>query len=493
MNAPARILAASSVLSIGTARTGDDPAATLEALAVAGVLARAGVDSLAPGEVPSVAPADPRPSCSPTAAGLLRRAARCTSTALAAEILERIRRRGERVPIAVAILLQDRTLDTEHERLLLATADRGLASALESLGIASAPSEDTTELTARWKASERFDAAMRRAAMADLIRRDRGLARSLIDSSWDEEAAKMRADLVTLLLVGAERDDEPLLERALDDRAASVRSAAASVLATIEESAFAARAWERASPLIQVERVRSGLLRQEKTTMHVELPAAWDPAWARDGMIEKPPPDLATGIGPRSWWLTQLVRNASLRRWEAHLAMTPAEMLAAIAENDHAPQVESAWIQAAVSTADPRWAETVVTRELAQAHPSAALVKRFVEASAGAARDALVLRALEATSLDWNERLPLIPFLAAPWTAPISARVLASIERGAMGSVYAQLACTFALVDRCAAALHRTHRAAFEELLEPRVVSRSRPDVRELFSVREAIDQELPA
>ena len=91
----------------------------------------------------------------------------------------------------------------------------------------------------------------------------------------------------------------------------------------------------------------------------------------------------------------------------------------------------------------------------ATAQPSAELIKRFIEASTGAARDALVLRALEASSLDWNERLSLIPFLTAPWTASISARVLASIERGAMTSVYAHFACTFAFLRMPAVSTRR--------------------------------------
>ena len=81
-------------------------------------------------------------------------------------------------------------------------------------------------------------------------------------------------------------DDEPFLEKTLDDRARDVRDAAASLLARLPQSAFVARMTERAK--------RHAL----------DPPTAVTPADIRDGLVAKP-----TGYAPRAFWLERIVAS----------------------------------------------------------------------------------------------------------------------------------------------------------------------------------------
>ena len=62
----------------------------------------------------------------------------------------------------------------------------------------------------------------------------------------------MRAACYGALAVGLGPDDEAVLERALDDRVASVRAVAANLLAALPGSAWSARMARRAEQMVHV-------------------------------------------------------------------------------------------------------------------------------------------------------------------------------------------------------------------------------------------------
>ena len=70
---------------------------------------------------------------------------------------------------------------------------------------------------------------------------DAGKARAWLESAWKQEKAEVRLELLQTLEIGLSVEDEPFLERILDDRAASVKSAVPRLLARIPTSAFAER------------------------------------------------------------------------------------------------------------------------------------------------------------------------------------------------------------------------------------------------------------
>src|SRR5262249_56761837 len=98
-------------------------------------------------------------------------------------------------------------------------------------------------------------------------------ALALVKETWSGEKAPDRATIVEELATGLGPGDEPFLEAALDDRAKSVRAAAAMVLAALPSSRFATRMADRLRPPVATRRGK----------LTVELPDDPDAAARRDG------------------------------------------------------------------------------------------------------------------------------------------------------------------------------------------------------------------
>src|SRR5262249_34685965 len=79
---------------------------------------------------------------------------------------------------------------------------------------------------------------------------DPGKAREWLDDVWKQEKADVRGDFINALEIGLNADDEPFLEKALDDRASGVRETAALLLARLPASAFSERMRQRGQSLL---------------------------------------------------------------------------------------------------------------------------------------------------------------------------------------------------------------------------------------------------
>jgi hypothetical protein len=178
-------------------------------------------------------------------------------------------------------------------------------------------------------------------------RADAAAARDLLDAQWTTVSAKVRADALRAFGPGLSADDEPLLERALDDRAKSVRDAAAAMLDRLPASARAARMADRLRRLVQV---RGTLVRH----LEVDVPDAPDEAAVRDGLT---PP--AKGVAPPpTVWLSQVVRGAPLATWTDITGRGPAATLKMVRDAD-----VLAWLtEAVVERRDTDWAVACVDR-----------------------------------------------------------------------------------------------------------------------------------
>src|SRR5439155_3057610 len=87
---------------------------------------------------------------------------------------------------------------------------------------------------------------------------------------------------------GLSPGDEPLLERALDDKRKPVRDAAAKLLARLPSSAFAHRMITRVAALVSYQPASKGLLRKKASALTVTLPSGEpDAAAKRDGLVGK--------------------------------------------------------------------------------------------------------------------------------------------------------------------------------------------------------------
>ncbi|MFC4858639.1 DUF5691 domain-containing protein [Actinophytocola glycyrrhizae] len=190
----------------------------------------------------------------------------------------------------------------------------------------------------RWAATvppadvvERFATATRAdrlALLADLRATEPDFARTLVADTWDDEQAATRAGLLDTFHIGLSDRDEPLLERALDDRAASVRAAAAAMLDRLPSSARAARMAERAARLVTTGKGRT-----------VELPDEPDAAARRDGVTDHREP----GYGRAASWLIQILAATPLSTWDPEL----------IDDADQAVLI--GWTKAALRQRDQEW------------------------------------------------------------------------------------------------------------------------------------------
>ena len=203
-----------------------------------------------------------------------------------------------------------------------------------------------------WRTGSRRE---RHAYLTDQRVRDPQAGRALLAADWARLAADERAALLAVLARGLSADDEEFLDAALDDRADAVRVVARRLLTMLPGSRFGQRATERAAAVLRLERhgLRRGLV--------VSRPDDPDAAAVRDGIDPRPP---SPSIGPGAWLLTQLIAAVPLGRWGALFGLAPADLAALpVGPGADAPRrldVHAGWRLAAVSQANPEWAEALL-------------------------------------------------------------------------------------------------------------------------------------
>ncbi|HEU5378456.1 MAG TPA: DUF5691 domain-containing protein [Ktedonobacteraceae bacterium] len=170
---------------------------------------------------------------------------------------------------------------------------------------------------------------------------DPAKAREWLEAVWKQERAEVRGDLLNALEVGLGAADEALLEKALDDRAASVRLIAASLLTRIPTSAFVERMCTRGGSMVK----------NVKGRLVISPPTAFAKEWLRDGVTEKPPGKL----GERSWWLIQILSAIPPTFWETHLEAGPTELLELLAGTRWQVNIIDGWSRATVTYSAPAW------------------------------------------------------------------------------------------------------------------------------------------
>jgi hypothetical protein len=168
--------------------------------------------------------------------------------------------------------------------------------------------------------------AERLALLTDLRATEPDFARTLVEDTWADEQAATRASFLDTLHSGLSLSDEPLLERALDDRAATVRSAAATLLDRLPESQRAARMAERAKQL-------------NKKNATFDLPDEPDETARRDGVTDHREP----GHGRAASWLIQILAATPLSTWDSTLV------------DEAEREVLTGWTKAALRQRNQEW------------------------------------------------------------------------------------------------------------------------------------------
>jgi hypothetical protein len=163
-------------------------------------------------------------------------------------------------------------------------------------------------------------------------------AADVIASHWAGEDAAMREGIMRLVSEDPQPCDDGWLESlALADRRQDIRELAAVSLMKIPASAFRARAIARLRGCVKTER------RLLKRIITVTPPAAYDPAWAADGIKEKP----LQGIGEKAWWLRQITAQVPLEDWPDLLSLDRDELFSVSREKDWEESLLAGWIESA--------------------------------------------------------------------------------------------------------------------------------------------------
>ncbi|RNL83944.1 DUF5691 domain-containing protein [Halostreptopolyspora alba] len=209
---------------------------------------------------------------------------------------------------------------------------------------------------------ERFDPevwehgspAERHRTLVTLRARAPARARELLEGVWAGERAGPRRELLLTLDTNLSVDDEPFLERALDDRGAAVRGAALALLARLPDSAHADRLCAYAREHVWLGAPNRGGDRP----LRVVAPEPTDSDLARDLALVTKTNGKGSGDA-RGEWLWALVTHTPLRFWPGHLDASPAEVGALVAGAGEWDLL-AALGNAAVVQRDPEWARALL-------------------------------------------------------------------------------------------------------------------------------------
>jgi hypothetical protein len=346
--------------------TTQDPAAVLLDRAALLTAARRAGRRPDQAEPPPVCEPDPRPAVSRAAGRRLARMLGGEHLDLLPEWLNAVATRGLQPPLQLLPALLDRArrggpADWDLPRLV-AEAGGPRARWLAGLNpdwqfvLAETPNGDEA-----WRLGT---ASQRRAYLTALRARDPGAARELIAGSWAAAGADERVMFVKVMMRGLSLADEPLLEAAGDDGAASVRKMAADVLTALPGSALSRR----------IAQVAVGRLRLEQDGRGPRLvyvpPTASDAALQRDGIT--PSLDAAgSGLAPTIGMTFHIVARTQLRTWTQEFGM-PASLIVALPAGQWAPSLFIAWSTAALWQHDPDWMAALIGQALAGRPPKTA-------------------------------------------------------------------------------------------------------------------------
>jgi len=419
---------------VGTARSGGQAESLLDVAAGHALRRRAGVALLPEARTPAPAPVDDMPTVGPAAAAradaLLaldsadRDATPVRDVAgrveLLTEWLVAAAAAGRRLPAELVPALLDTGRRHHGLRPWIVPVAGPLAGWLAaqradwSYASAAPPAESTVDDREVW---ELGPIGQRVAYLSRLRRRDPDAARELLAQAWDAEPPDDRAALLGALDRSLSTADEPLLERALDDRRRQVRGVALDLLARLPDSAYTTRMATRAAACVDL---------REAHLITVVPPTECDRSMRRDGIAPRPP----AGVGERAWWLEEILARTPLRVWPE-----PREFLARRATDAWVATVHRGLARAAATQRDGAWAAALVdpltADTAAHGHPDDRLLLEALydalppEDLAVRATAALRRGLAGATAIGVEHVLTLCP---RPWPPAVAEAVLAALE-----------------------------------------------------------------
>ncbi len=312
---------------------------------------------------PAYRPEGDRPQCSPEAARFLDRMLNRQDTAHLPEFLALLDEAGQRAPDELLPLILEKGAKIPRQRpmLLPALGERGrwLASLNPDWHYAVVDSADAGSLRRAWATDVAGRPALARAMRA----LDPAAARRLIESTWRAEPDATRREMMVVLEQGLSIDDEPFLERALDDRDALTRRKAADLLATLPGSRLVARVTAVAGDILAFDGGGglapswSGVITEAMVRDGIARPNALA---GKSGVTRPNAPHTAADW---SRLIVQTVGIIPLDHWTARFEMEPEGLIAAAQAGKWPRTMLSAFAAAAIRQRNRRWADALLTAD----------------------------------------------------------------------------------------------------------------------------------
>lgn len=198
-----------------------------------------------------------------------------------------------------------------------------------SQGITAMTEQDRAALR---RAREEGKLAQRALALSVIRQTEAAEGRRWFEETLPQEKADARAQLLEQFEAGLSLEDEPLLERLLDDRSEQVKQIAAALLRQMPAAALSQRMQIRANAMLTLEK------NQLRATPPEELTADW----LRDGISARVP----TGRGKRAFWVESLLGAVPVTHWSTHFKLEPLKLLHAVQGDDYAHDIVQGWTRA---------------------------------------------------------------------------------------------------------------------------------------------------
>ena len=283
--------------------------------------------------------------CSPEAALLLSRFLSGEQTELLPAVLDKMRLLGLRLPYNLLPEALETNQKVLRKALFPVLGQRGLwLSQLNSSWdwVRNYLSDEQSALSAEAETIWQEGTTAQRVEILSRLRAiDPDKARAWLEAVWKLEKADVRGEMLRTLEIGLTAADEAFLEKTLDDKAASVRAIAVSILSHLPETAFSERMCALGSTFLFLE---AGV-------PVIKPPATYNKAWQRDGITEDPPNKL----GKRAWNLIQILSYIPPTFWETHLEAEPEALIAWIKTQQWGVNVLDGWSRAALLYDVPGW------------------------------------------------------------------------------------------------------------------------------------------
>ncbi|MBN3788135.1 DUF5691 domain-containing protein [Burkholderia sp. Ac-20353] len=372
---------------------------------------------------PAAAPDETLPETPAAIASVLAAAIANEIPGLGEWLAPRVAQAGCRLPPALLPLVLGKAATLTRWRDALGERGRWLASHnpdWDARLTKFTPSDlDEAALLRTW---DEGDTAARADALVALRGIDAASARERLATVLPKEKADARQQFVSAMAANLGMDDEPLLESLLDDRAQTVRAAAASLLARLPASALmrrmTARAdacvrWQAATPASgTVARVAAFLGKRTAPALTIDIPDELPKDWARDGIVDA----TAPGEGRRASWLRQLLSVVPPARWSDAAGAEADALIPLMADSDWAESLLSGCATAACEVGDSAWSAAFLRCALSRSKPPAqlsALILTLWKSSLPAVREGELCRQLALGNVDMAAMLAR--HLDAPW------------------------------------------------------------------------------